>query len=69
MRLRIVVNSVVLSLAFLASSVFSIAIAAEPSPADHLAAAVESWRVGDLNGAQGLLTEIIDAGTRDARVY
>ena len=69
MRLRIIVNSVVLSLAFLASSVFSIAIAAEPSPADHLAVAVESWRVGDLNGAQGLLTEIIDAGTRDPRPY
>ena len=68
MRLR-VVNSIVLSVAFLASSAFSIAIAAKPSPADQLAAAVESWRVGDLNGDQGLLTQIIEAGTRDARVY
>ncbi len=69
MRLRVVVNSVVLSLAFLASSVLSIAIAAEPSPADQLAVAVESWRVGDLNGAQGLLTQIIEAGTQDPRAY
>lgn len=69
MRLRVFANSVILSSAILASSVFSIAIAAEPSPADQLAAAMESWRVGDLNGAQGLLTQIIEAGTRDPRAY
>lgn len=69
MRLRVIVNSVVLSLAFLASSVFSIANAAEPSPADQLAVAVESWRDGNLKGAQELLTQIIEAGTRDPRAY
>ncbi len=69
MRLRVVVNSVVLSLVFLVSSVFSIGNPAEPSPADQLAVAVESWHVGDLNGAQGLLTQIIEAGTRDPRAY
>lgn len=69
MRLRVFVNSIVLSSAVLASSIFSNAIAAEPSPADQLAVAVEAWRVGDLNGAQGLLTQIIEAGTRDPRAY
>ena len=69
MRLRVVVSSVVLSFAFLASSVFSISIAAEPSPADQLAVAVEAWRVGDLIGAQELLTQVIEAGTRDPRAY
>ncbi len=65
--MRVIVNSFVLSVAFLASSVF--AVAAEPSPADQLAVAIESWRVGDLKGAQGLLTQIIEAGTRDPRAY
>lgn len=69
MRLRVFVNSIVLSSAVLASSIFSDVIAAEPAPADQLATAVESWRVGDLNGAQGLLTQIIEAGTRDPRAY
>lgn len=47
----------------------SSASAAEPSAADQMAAAVESWRTGDLDGALGQLTEMIEAGTRDPRVY
>ena len=43
--------------------------AAEPSPADQMAAAVESWRIGDLATAQVQLTQMIDAGTRDPRAY
>jgi len=34
-----------------------------------MAAVVESWRIGDLDGAHGQLTKMIEEGTRDARVY
>ena len=63
-------SSVVLSwIVLLFVITFSSASAAEPSAADQMAAAVESWRIGDLDGAQGQLTQMIEAGTRDARVY
>ena len=63
MRLCFVLNRLVLPFALTFSS-----LAASASAADQVAAAVESWRIGDLNGAQGQLTQIIEAGTRDARV-
>ena len=65
MRPCVVLSGCILSLAINLSSAF----AAEPIAADQMAAAVESWRTGDLNGAQGQLTQIIEAGTRDARVF
>ncbi len=64
MRLCFVLNRLVLPFALTFSS-----LAASGSAADQVAAAVESWRIGDLNGAQGQLTQIIEAGTRDARVF
>lgn len=65
MKSGIVLNVVVLLLIVTFPSTF----AAEPSPADQMAAAVESWRNGDLNVAQEQLTQMIEAGTRDARAY
>ena len=65
MRSSVVLSCFVLLFAITLSS----ASAAEPSAADHMAAAVESWRVGDLDGAHEQLTQMIEAGSRDARVY
>lgn len=63
-------SSIVLSwFVVLCAVTLSSAAAAEPSAADQMAAAVESWRNGDLDEAQGQLTRMIEAGTRDARVY
>ena len=61
---------VVLSGMVLFSAVsFALASAAGPAAGEQLAAVMDAWRNGDLSGAQGQLTEIIDAGTRDARAY
>ncbi len=68
MRLRVVLNGLVLSFVIALSSACA-AFAAEPSAADQMAAAVESWRSGDLDEAHGQLTQMIEAGTRDARAY
>ena len=65
MRPRVVLSGLILSFAITVSSAF----VASASAADQMAAAVESWRTGDLDGARGQLTQMIDAGTRDARVY
>ena len=65
MRSSVVLSWIILLFVITLSS----ASAAEPSAADQMAAAVESWRIGDLDGAQGQLTQMIEAGTRDARVY
>lgn len=45
------------------------AAAAEPAPAEQLAAVMEAWRNGQLSEASSQLTEMIDAGTLDARAY
>ncbi len=42
---------------------------AEPVPAEQLAVVMEAWRNGELNEAQSLLTDMIESGTLDARVY
>ncbi len=68
MRSRVILNGLVLSFVIALSSACA-AFAAEPSAADQMAAAVESWRSGDLDGAHGQLTHMIEAGTRDARAY
>ncbi len=65
MRPCVVLSGCILSLAINLSSAF----AAEPIAADQMAAAMESWRIGDLDGAHEQLTQMIEAGTRDARVY
>ena len=65
MRPCVVLSGCIFSFAISLSSAFP----AEPVAADQMAAAVESWRTGDLNGAQGQLTQMIEAGTRDARVF
>jgi len=44
-------------------------VAAEPVPPEQLAVVMEAWRSGDLNGAQAHLTDMIESGTLDARVY
>jgi len=63
-------SSVVLSyLGLLLAINLSSASAAEPSAADQMAAAVESWRIGDLDEAHEQLTQMIETGSRDARVY
>ena len=43
--------------------------AAEPVPPEQLAVVMEAWRSGDLSGAQARLTDMIESGTLDARVY
>lgn len=68
MSSRVVLKGFVLSFVIALSSACA-AFAAEPSAADQMAAAVESWRSGDLDGAHGQLTHMIEAGTRDARAY
>ena len=50
-------------------SSFSMASAAEPTPADQLTAALDAWRAGDLGGARDGLSAMIAQGTDDARLY
>ena len=70
MRSSVVLSCFVLLFASTLSSVSAAEpSAAKPSAADQMVAAVESWRIGDLDAAQEQLTQMIEAGTRDARVY
>ncbi len=62
-------NVVVGSFVLLCGITLSSPSVADPSAADQMAAAVESWRTGDFNGAHEQLTQMMEDGTRDARVY
>ena len=62
-------NVVVGSFVLLCGITLSSPSVADPSAADQMAAAVESWRAGDFNGAHEQLTQMMEDGTRDARVY
>ncbi|MEJ7593805.1 MAG: hypothetical protein WKF77_19880 [Planctomycetaceae bacterium] len=65
MRPCVWMSGCILSWAITLSSAF----AAGPTAADQMAAAMESWRTGDLDGAHGQLTQLIEAGTGDARAF
>ncbi len=68
MKSRVTLSCLVLQIAVTSVSTLA-ASGIEPVTANQMSAALEAWRTGDLDGAQQKLTQMIDAGTRDARVY